>query len=108
MQRLSYHASITEAEHCKNLLEQAGIACVLKNVALSGALGEIPFLECLPEVWLIDERERARAEAVLAAARAETPGLPWRCARCGERNEPQFAVCWRCGTVDRSGETNEP
>jgi len=37
-------------------LRAAGIRCELRNTALSGAMGEIPFLECAPQLWL--ERER--------------------------------------------------
>jgi Putative prokaryotic signal transducing protein len=100
VKRFSFHESITEAQHLKNVLEQAGVACVLKNVELSGGLGEIPFLECLPELWIIDEREAARARTLIAEASAEHPGHAWRCAHCGEVNEAQFAACWQCGTVD--------
>ncbi|MGH6610781.1 MAG: putative signal transducing protein, partial [Burkholderiaceae bacterium] len=31
-------------------LRAAGIRCELRNTALSGALGEIPFLECAPQL----------------------------------------------------------
>ncbi len=25
-------------------------------------------------------------------------GEPWRCSKCGEKLEPQFKSCWKCGT----------
>jgi uncharacterized OB-fold protein len=26
-------------------------------------------------------------------------GKPWKCSKCGEISEPQFATCWKCGTA---------
>ena len=104
MKRLSFHDSLVEAVHLKNLLEQAGIACLIRNEQLCGALGEIPFLECLPEVWIRDDTQLARAERLLAELRSVGPaGGPWRCRDCAELNEAQFAACWRCGAEDQSG-----
>jgi hypothetical protein len=89
----------------RNLLEQAGIACLIKNEQLAGALGEIPFLECLPEVWVLHDRHAARAETLIRDMQtASACAGAWRCRRCGESNEGQFQMCWRCGAVDVSGD----
>jgi hypothetical protein len=32
-----------------------------------------------------------------AAIVEESPHQSWRCKRCGEQNEGQFAACWNCG-----------
>lgn len=101
MKRIATSESLAEIGHLRNMLEQAGIRCSIRNEQLSGALGEIPFLECLPELWLVDERRVAEAEAIIAAARRAAPAAgPWRCAHCGETNEGQFAACWQCGRED--------
>ncbi len=103
MKRLISHESLAHVGHVRNLLEQSGIACVVKNEQLSGGLGEIPFLECLPELWVLRDADLPRAQALLeaieqpAAVRAQ-----WRCRGCGERNEGQFAACWQCGAMDES------
>ncbi|HWY32812.1 MAG TPA: hypothetical protein VNX46_18755 [Candidatus Acidoferrum sp.] len=26
-------------------------------------------------------------------------GKPWKCLKCGEISEPQFATCWKCGAA---------
>jgi hypothetical protein len=26
-------------------------------------------------------------------------GKPWKCPKCGEISEPQFATCWKCGAA---------
>lgn len=98
MKRVYASDVLAEVKHYQNLLDEAGIDCVLRNEQLAGALGEVPFLECQPELWVPDDAQ-ARAEALIAEQRALVPGdaEAWRCARCGELNEPQFGACWRCG-----------
>jgi hypothetical protein len=78
-------------------LRAAGIRCEVRNTALSGALGEIPFLECAPQVWLIDDADEYRAREILQSLRRPACGAAWRCASCGEVSEPQFGSCWKCG-----------
>jgi hypothetical protein len=58
----------------------------------------VPFLECLPELWVINDADQARAEGLIATLQAEpVGGENWRCAKCKEDNEAQFAACWNCG-----------
>lgn len=117
MKRVASGESLAEIGHFRNVLEHEGIACFIKNEQLSGALGEVPFLECLPELWVLDDAEVARAERVLEALRRDDGGgggdgdggnggragaATWRCSTCGEENESQFAACWSCGSADTS------
>jgi len=81
-------------------LRAAGIRCEVRNTTLSGAMGEIPFLECAPQLWVLDESDEARAIEVLRQLRQPVTGTPWRCTGCGEESEPQFGICWKCG-MDR-------
>ncbi len=80
-------------------LRAAGIRCEVRNTTLSGAMGEIPFLECAPQLWLVDPRDEARAVEVLEQLRRPMGGAHWRCTECGEESEPQFGTCWKCGAV---------
>ena len=90
---------MTHLGYLRSILEEAGIACMIKNERLSGALGEIPFLECWPELWVVDKHALSQAERLVAAAQAEAePGEPWQCSHCGETVDGQFAACWQCGT----------
>jgi hypothetical protein len=101
MKRLVTHESLAQLGHLRNVLEQSGIRCLIKNEQLSGALGEIPFLECLPELWVVRDTDLAAAEALLRGLRQDAaPAASWICAHCGEVNEGQFAACWRCGAAD--------
>ena len=85
-------------EHVRALLAREGIATTIKNQYISGALGELPANECWPELWLVNESQRARAEALVAEYTAPAPAAPgWRCDGCGETIEGQFGQCWQCG-----------
>lgn len=85
------------AAHLAGALRAAGIDCEVRNTTLSGALGEIPFLECAPQIWLSDDRDETRARELLALLRRPPEGDAWVCGTCGETLEPQFAQCWNCG-----------
>jgi hypothetical protein len=90
--------SLLEIAHLRNLLETEGIACIVRNERLAGALGEIPFVECWPELWVVENGYALRAREIVRAARAAVTdhGPDWQCACCGERVEGQFDACWRC------------
>jgi len=78
-------------------LRAAGIRCELRNTTLSGAMGEIPFLECAPQLWIEHDSDEPRAREILGQLRQPSQGPAWRCHACGESSEPQFGACWRCG-----------
>lgn len=86
-------------QYLKQLLEAAGIDCVIRNTYLSGAAGELPVNETWPELWVLDDRAFARAEALITGATVQDgpPPAAWICPRCGERVEGQFGQCWNCG-----------
>jgi len=90
---------LLELHHLKNVLAEEGIACRIRNAMLSRLAGEIPFTECAAELHVLDERDRPRAEALVAAFRRApaAAGPPWACERCGESIEGQFTACWKCG-----------
>jgi hypothetical protein len=101
MKRVATAESLAEIGHYRNILEQEGIACLVKNEQLSGALGEVPFLECLPELWVVREDQLDAAQEVLTALRQPAEAAPpWPCSGCGGSIEGQFAICWYCGQAD--------
>lgn len=93
------HRERAYASLLKERLAGEGIICLLRNDELSTALGEIPFVECYPELWLVDDEIYPRARLLLDKWLAEEwdPGPDWLCPGCGERVEGQFEVCWKCG-----------
>ena len=95
--------NLAEVHHAKNLLDTIGIRTVVKNEALASAVGQLPFTECQPELWLLDGKDAARARRMLAEgllAPAEK-ARRWQCA-CGEIQEAQFTQCWRCDSYRES------
>jgi len=93
--------SIIEIAHLRNLLEQAGIACYVRNERLGGVVGEIPFVECWPELWVLRNGDALSARGLIDTARAAVvPPPDWTCRSCGERVEGQFDACWRCSAPD--------
>jgi hypothetical protein len=87
---------LLQVAHARNVLITAGIHCELRNQYLAGALGDLPMMETWPEL-IVDDGDERFALSVLARAAAATSGVPWVCAGCGEKLEPQFTHCWRCG-----------
>jgi hypothetical protein len=83
----------------KNLLEKNGISCVIRNEQLSMLSGAIPFTECYPELWVLNDEDSTRAKELLRGWRStETPDRDsWVCPSCVEKIEGQFTACWKCG-----------
>ena len=83
----------------KEILAQEGIDCLVKNDRLSSAIGELPFTECFPELWVIDDETFPRARLLLdgwLAQDSDPDADPWTCPSCGEFSAQHFSVCWNC------------
>ena len=82
----------------QDILQSNGITCFVKNEYLAGGAGELPPNECWPRLY-VDDNDFDRAEQIVYAElhkkAADEP--PWTCAQCGEENESQFVLCWKCG-----------
>ena len=86
--------------HFKNILNNEGIPCVIKNDYLTIAMGEIPLNECWLELWVEKDLHYGKAERIIEEAlNSEVVAGPnWKCLKCGEEIEPQFSACWNCET----------
>lgn len=100
MKKVTTSQSIVTIHHYRNLLESEDIPCQVRNEILGGIAGEMPLTEVWPELWVINDIDYDRAKQLIDDdIVAESPSEPWTCARCGEKNEGQFAACWKCGKV---------
>ena len=101
MKRLYRASHLVEATQLKSLLESARIDAFLRNEYMMRAYGELPLDQCLPEVWIRDERDESLAQQILAdfTDRKRNRGPAWTCANCNEWLEGQFTSCWKCGTA---------
>jgi hypothetical protein len=82
----------------QSLLESHGIATFIKNQYGSSVMGEVPFVEVVPQLFIIEERDLARAKQLLLLdLPPESPGSDWVCPECGVEIEAAFLQCWKCG-----------
>ena len=98
MKKLTSADSLITINHYKNLLGAEGIRSEIRNEFLGGILGEMPFVETWPELWVCNDLDFDRAKQLIESVESEstTSSPGWRCKRCGEENEGQFAACWNC------------
>jgi hypothetical protein len=89
----------SQAVLLKEILKGEGIDCLLKNDQLLAGMGEIPFTECYPELWLIDDEVYPRARLFLDNWLKNEPAGDgdWVCPNCKEKLDEQFGACWSCG-----------
>jgi hypothetical protein len=98
MKKLTTHASLITINHFKNLLAAEGIPSEIRNQHLGSIMGDMPFVEVWPELWVKNDLDYDRASQLIdGSAFEESPSQPWRCRQCREENEGQFAACWNCG-----------
>jgi len=92
---------VGEIPHLRNMLESAGIRCLLRNEMAAGLSPEIPLAESIPELWIQDDHKLAEALQIKAVfkAKAAVVGADWNCQACGESSESQFTSCWKCGAT---------
>ena len=98
MKKLTSAESLITINHYKNLLASEGIPTEVRNEHLGSIMGEVPFFETWPQLWVINDLDYDRALQLIKAADADSPTESWKCPKCGEENEGQFAACWNCGT----------
>lgn len=91
-------ADLPEAYLLLHWLQARHIPARVLNENLQGAVGEIPFTQAWPEVWIEDERDLPLAQAIVAEFEnrpRDTGTLV--CSACGETNPATFETCWHCG-----------
>ena len=92
--------ALPEVELLRSVLENANIGCVVRNEYLTIPRGDLPFTDTWPELWVLDDRDRAQAEVIIAQAQTgdESATAQWICPGCGEAIDGQFSSCWNCET----------
>ena len=90
---------LVEVESFKEVLEQEGITCMIKNQQGSSLAGEVPFAEVFPELWVINNNDYSDAQEILENWQKvqHTTATDWICSKCQETLEGDFTTCWKCG-----------
>ncbi len=98
MVRIYSAANLPEAYLLLGLLAEAGIRARVLNEYAQGGMGEIPFPNACPEIWVEREGDRERALAIVRDYERRSNELQSvDCGACGEENPSSFETCWRCG-----------
>jgi hypothetical protein len=87
--------------HLKNALIACGIHCEIRGEHLLSGVGQLPPIECWPELWVLDDAQVEEAENLLRKLLYITgpTSRPWICAGCKEEIQGQFTDCWNCGAA---------
>jgi hypothetical protein len=101
MKKLTTADSLIMISHYRNILASEGIPSFIRNEYLGSIIGEMPFQEVWPELWVKNDLDYDRARQLIDsdAIAEESPNAPWTCKHCGTENEGQFAACWSCEEV---------
>ncbi|MCC6851767.1 MAG: DUF2007 domain-containing protein [Comamonadaceae bacterium] len=99
MKKLLQAPNLALATLWADQLRAAGIATSVQRAYASSIAGEIPPDQALPEVWVDEDADQARAAALLAEWRRR-PERRWACPRCHEIVEGPFELCWNCGAPE--------
>ena len=104
MLKLFVSQSLVEVETRKEVLEQEGILCTVKNQQGSSLAGEVPFAEVFPELWVINDDDFPKAQDFLEnwGKTVATIDAAWTCPGCGEHHTGEFTTCWKCGKEKNS------
>ena len=81
----------------KGVLEKNGIACIMKNEHLAGAVGDLAAIAIWPELWILNDAQEGAALKILESATRPRFEKKRRCAECGAEIEGPFDACWNCG-----------
>jgi hypothetical protein len=83
----------------QSLLEAHGIETFIRNQYGSSVMGEIPFVEVVPQLFVLRERDVKRAQALLQLDLPAPKASEWVCPECGVEVGGQFSRCWKCGVA---------
>lgn len=87
--------------NAKNIVENAGVAVILRNEYAGGAVGEIPPFDAWMELWVVNDADYERAMQVIGSSLSPDYAMDWVCNSCGERNAAAFEWCWNCRNENR-------
>lgn len=87
----------------QSLLESHGIETFIRNQFGSSVMGEVPFVEVVPQLFVLKRKDVDRALELLRSNQAaEAPASDWTCPDCGVHVGGQFSHCWQCGCARNS------
>ncbi|MEO6739513.1 MAG: DUF2007 domain-containing protein [Chthoniobacteraceae bacterium] len=100
MTEVFVHPDLTQVEHCRSLLEEAGIESVIQNESTHDLIAGLQDPMRPPTLCVTNDADAERARELLRAlATAGEDNAPeWKCPQCGETVPGNFGTCWKCET----------
>ncbi len=90
--------TLPDAHLVLGFLAQAGIDARVFNENAQSVMGEIPFHQAWPEVWIMDAGDETQArELIRQIERPQMSSEASFCPHCHEENPSNFHTCWNCG-----------
>ncbi len=99
MKRVHIAPTLLDAQLAADALSSLGIVTHIFNANVAGALGEVPFMQAQPEIWVDDDTQETRAREALAGLRDAPLRDEKACPHCGETNPGNFMSCWQCSSA---------
>ena len=93
---------ITLVGHYQSILEANGIDTFMKNRFGTSGAGELPFVEVIPQLWVLNEADEKRALELIGemqTAADEKVAQDWACPECDTKLEAAFTHCWKCSAA---------
>lgn len=95
MKKLLSNENLFVIQNIRQILEQAGIPCSIKNEFVTSGSGELPHFEVWPELWSIRDSDHQKAEKIIQDIN-DSDLEEWTCDSCKEINVNSFDFCWNC------------
>jgi len=92
---------VTLVGHYQSVLESNDIATFMKNQFGTSGAGELPFVEVVPQLWVLNEADVGRAKVLIKYLHEPENGeqpQAWICPKCGTPQEAAFTHCWKCSS----------
>ena len=91
--------NLSHVGQLQSVLESNGIRTFLKNQFASSVMGEIPFVEICPQLFVLREQDIGKAKSLLQLSDEHEESSPaWVCPKCHSEVDGPFEVCWNCQT----------
>lgn len=96
--------SFSRVGQMQSLLEAHGIKTFIRNQYGSSVMGEVPFVEVVPQLFVLEEQDVARAHELLELDQPRAAeGGDWVCTECSAHVDANFNRCWKCGVERPEG-----
>lgn len=91
--------NLSQVGQAQSLLNSEGIETHLRNEFASSVMGEVPFVEVCPQLYILDAAEEERARDLLLPFEHQPTMPDWHCGQCGFEVDAPFGQCWNCGQL---------